>query len=367
MAMMCGRSGLFVCLALTLADARSLKVSMTQQRISPTLDPASSKKFFKKDYPSDERPKVDVLHFKHPYPVVQDSGEFDADYVKDENSDNGHLKAQQEYDRLRHKLAKEKKQAADALDKRLEEEGELKRSMEKYEQAVADNKARIAKQKADDAAEKQAEIDAAEKEAKKHAKQEKKEKAEPAKGWWSWSWWPWNWPKLPESTPTAAPEAPAKKEGLGVRSAQQDTEQAMRSLEDCQDELAKARDELKKLNDELAQAKGTQSEANAALDQANKKQLETEKLEAGLTDATSKEEKEHAKAEAAYLEQKRRVDKLKAELDAAAAKVKAQRDAADKGGGVYNTPPAKSLTISTSSPQVMVALLATALASFVLA
>jgi len=356
---MCGLSGVFVLLALTLADARSLKVSMAQQRISPTLEPASSKKFFKKDYPNDNRPKVDVLHFKHPYPVVQDSGEFDADYVKDENSDNGHLKAQQEYDRLRHKLAKEKKQAADALDKRLEEEGELKRSMEKYEKAVGDNKARIAKQEAEDAAEKQAEIDAAEKEAEENklAKDEKEEKA-----WsWSWSWWPFSWPKLPESTTTPAPEAPVE-EGPGVRGAQQDTEQAMRSLEDCVDELAKARDELKKLNDELAQAKGTQSEANAALEKANKKELETEKLKAGLSDATSKEKKDHAKAEAAYLAQKEIVDKLQAELDAAAAKVKAQRDAADKGGGVYNTPPAKS-----SSPQVLVGVLAMALASFALA
>jgi len=364
MAMLCGLSGVFVLLALSLADARSLKVSMAQKRISPTLEPASSKKFFKKDFPSDNRPKVDVLHFKHPYPAVQDSGEFDTDFVKDENSDNGNLKAQQEYDRLRHKLAKEKKQAADALDKRLEEEGELKRSMEKYEQAVADNKARIAKQKAEDAAEKQAEIDAAEKEAeeKKLAQDEKEENAEPAKGWsWSWGWWPFSWPKWDESTTTPAPEAPVK-EGPGVRSAQQDTEQAMRSLEDCQDELAKARAELEKLNEELAQAKGTQSEANAALEKANKKELETEKLQAGLSDATSKEEKDHAIAEAAYLEQKERVDKLQAELDAAAAKVKAQRDAEDKGGGVYNTQPAKS-----SSPQVLVGLLAMALASFVLA
>lgn len=361
---MCGLSGVLVLVALASADARSLKVGMTQQRISPTLEPASSKKFFKKDYPSDNRPKVDVLHFKHPYPAVQDSGEFDTDFVKDENSDNGNLKAQQEYDRLRHKLAKEKKQAADALAKRLEEEGELKRSMEKYERAVADNKAKIAKQKAEAAAEKQAEIDAAAREAeeKKLAKDEKEENAESAKGWWwSWDWWPFSWPKSVQSTTTPAPEAPVQ-EGPDVRGAQKGTEQAMRSLKDCQDELAKARAELEKLNEELAQAKATQSEADAALEKADTKEMETEKLQAGLSDATSKEEQDHAKAEAAYLEQKERVEKLQAQLDAAAAKVKAQRDAEDKGGGVYNTQPAKS-----SSSQVLVGLFAMALASFVLA
>merc|ERR1719230_1327823 len=74
--------------------------------VSPSVE-QTDKKFFGKDYPWDKRPPVDVLHFKHPYPAVQDSGDFDADYVKDENSDNGSWKAQTEYDRLRHKLAKE--------------------------------------------------------------------------------------------------------------------------------------------------------------------------------------------------------------------------------------------------------------------
>merc|ERR1719253_2529270 len=79
--------------------------------ISPRVT-QSDKKFFGKDYPWDKRPKADIMHFKHPYPVVQDSGEYDDDYVKDENSDNGSWKAQQEYDRLRHQLAKERADVA---------------------------------------------------------------------------------------------------------------------------------------------------------------------------------------------------------------------------------------------------------------
>merc|ERR1719409_321635 len=99
--------------------------------ISPPLKPKRDEKFFGKDYPWDKRPKVDVLHFKHPYPAVQDSGDFDSDYVKDENSDNGSWKAQTEYDRLRHKLAKEKADVAKALAAKKKAEDELHDAMKR--------------------------------------------------------------------------------------------------------------------------------------------------------------------------------------------------------------------------------------------
>merc|ERR1711865_1095963 len=79
---------------------------------SPELEPTSSdKKFFGKDYPYDKRAVVDKHYvFDHPYPAVQDSGDFDRDFVKDENSDGGKWAAQMEYDTLRTKIraAKEK-------------------------------------------------------------------------------------------------------------------------------------------------------------------------------------------------------------------------------------------------------------------
>jgi hypothetical protein len=93
--------------------------------LSPPLQPASSKKFFEKDFPGDKRPKVDILHFKHPYPVVQDTDEFDKDFVKDENHDNGEWAAQMEYDRLRHKVAELKKKAAEALAEKNKDKAEL--------------------------------------------------------------------------------------------------------------------------------------------------------------------------------------------------------------------------------------------------
>ena len=97
-------------LCLALACAIVAEASILKENISPALRPEAPKKF-NKDYPVDKAPAVDVLHFKHPYPVVQDTEDFDKDFVKDENSDNGEFKAQSEYDRLRHKLTQLKKEA----------------------------------------------------------------------------------------------------------------------------------------------------------------------------------------------------------------------------------------------------------------
>merc|ERR1712139_144988 len=92
---------------------------------------------------------VDVLHFKHPYPVVQDHEEFDSDFVKDENSDNGEWKAQTEYDRLRHKLRQLKKEAAEALAKKNEEKAELDKAMSDYEEDMAKERADIEQKKSE--------------------------------------------------------------------------------------------------------------------------------------------------------------------------------------------------------------------------
>jgi len=85
----------------------------------------SDKKFFKKDYPWDRRPAADKYYqFGHPYPAVQDSGDYDADFVKDENSDGGRWQAQMEYDTLRAKIraAKEKlRELKEKMEKEYEE------------------------------------------------------------------------------------------------------------------------------------------------------------------------------------------------------------------------------------------------------
>jgi len=332
-----GRAILLLCSALAsaiVAEARSLKP------ISPPLEPKSSEKFFHKDYPSDKRPAVGALNFKHPYPVIQDSGEFDSDYVKDENSDNGHWAAQQEYDRLRHKLTHEKKQAAKALEKKQEEEKELEEIMKKHAQA--------AKEK-DEAA------------AKKTEKKPEEPEVRKSEGWCEWfgrllpKWWPF-------SCPTKFEPALGEPDDrfTGVHGAIKDEEKAIDNLKDCESELAKAKAELEKMMKENEEAKKRQSEADAAVERANKEQLEAEKLARGLNETFNKEDAEHAAALAAYLKQKAFVDNLHVKLDAASAKVKAYRDAEDNGpgqnGGVYPTP-GKSATISVRAPCTAILLL----------
>jgi len=64
---------------------------------------------------------VDTLHkFAYPYPKIQQSSEFDYDYTKDDNGDNGHWKLQMNYDITRHKAGKAK-EVADGLYKVMQD------------------------------------------------------------------------------------------------------------------------------------------------------------------------------------------------------------------------------------------------------
>jgi len=112
------------------APAKDHKMAMLS--ISPPLkDVASDKKFFgppfPADYPDDKRPKViksimdSIRGPNEPYPALQAAKDYDADYVKDENSDTGAWKAQFEYDAARKRL--------------LDEEGDEKRAQDSADQA----------------------------------------------------------------------------------------------------------------------------------------------------------------------------------------------------------------------------------------
>jgi septal ring factor EnvC (AmiA/AmiB activator) len=354
--MKCGQCSLVLLLVLGLVTDVQARFF---GRISPALDTQSSKAFFKKDYPDDRRPQADALHFGHPYPVVQDSGEFDKDFVKDENGDNGHWQAQQEYDRLRHKLRTEKKEAAQALEKRQEEEQELKRVMEKYDKKHEEHQEAIA--------EKQAAIKEPEKARKPEVPVKPKVQQAQESSSWSWSWWPFSWPKwsMPEmpEIPESGKAAKPAKQSSGVNEAGEDTEKEMDDLKKCKDELAKAKAKLEKLMDELEKAKAKQAEADATLASATEKQGEAKQLAETLHEKSTEEEAEHNTAREAYLKQQKLVLEMKADLDAAAAKVKAYRDAEDANGGVYNThSSAKSLSAPTRIHQLLGPLLVAAVA-----
>merc|ERR1719231_1411287 len=88
---------------------RALVSVKAKMGIRPELHPVSDHKLFDgptADYTTDERPVVKD-HFSWPFPQVQDSHDYEKDYVKDENGDGGEHKAQLTYDDLRIKLEKQ--------------------------------------------------------------------------------------------------------------------------------------------------------------------------------------------------------------------------------------------------------------------
>merc|ERR1719498_71213 len=108
---------------------------MPLARISPEVQPESSKKFFGKDYPADMRPVMKGSPVSQPYPAVQGTKQFADDFVKDENGDGGKWHAQMEYDRLRNKLQEEKAEAQTAYEKKEEEMKELEEAQQQEQEA----------------------------------------------------------------------------------------------------------------------------------------------------------------------------------------------------------------------------------------
>merc|ERR1719409_2421009 len=117
----------------------------------------SSKKFFAKDYSNDHQAVADEHYFfDHPYPAVQDHEDYDKDFVKDENNDNGQWQAQMEYDALRVKVTQATNELK-ALKKKLDEQtAEMNAARDKWQEALDKVKAA---QAATDAA-KRAEVEA---------------------------------------------------------------------------------------------------------------------------------------------------------------------------------------------------------------
>jgi len=251
------------------AHARSATLSehsienvAAHRRISPALEPTDDKKFFKKDYPFDKRPAADKYYvFDHPYPAVQDSGDFDKDFVKDENSDGGRWKAQMEYDTLRSKI-REAKDKLNELEKKMEtEKGEwmkAKKAQDEAETAAqeAGQDTAAAKKAADKAADKVNRLEGSSSE---------------------------------EGT----------KVGGAVGDAVKDVQKEMKDLEDCRKKLAEAKARMKKLMKEKDEM------------DKKKKQLEDDAMKAEAAKARL------AKAEAVAASGGAGIAKLDAEVAAA--------------------------------------------------
>jgi len=308
------------------------------QRISPSLDPKSDEKFFKTDYPDDLKPKARDA-FQYPHPIVQDSGEYDRDYIKDENSDGGEWKAQETYDKIRSKIAEVA--AAEVKAQKKDEDAKEVYEAAKKAEAEAAEKVKEAKDNAEQGHEKV-------KKAKESA--EEAEKAEEKAG---------------NSTTGAQSSA--------VEEAVKSVEKEMKDLENCKKQLADAQAKLKELMGENANAKeeqikrihdaeqeaenlekdeaAQQAAADAAMKEAAELQGTTEKGEAAYEDA-------HKEYEASAKKHK----DMQGDLEKAESKLRRFRQSGvDKNGGVYYSgathgTPAAPLLITALSVAVAAAL-----------
>jgi len=265
-------------------------------RISPELSPASDKKFFdgkRADYPTDGRPSTKD-HFSFPFPIVQDSHDYDKDYVKDENADKGEWKAQAHYDKLRSSLSSVKDAASAAARKESEEANELHKA-EEAEKKAAEEAAQQAK--------------AAE---EAHKKQEE-----------------------------------AKKKFAAANSTIAEAEKLVKSevtdLEDCKKQLEEAKAHLKTLMKDKEAAANKQAELDAAAAAAKKEEDAAKAAEASAHAEHDRAKADHDGKVLTHAEKvakmEKEVSKTNSELDAAAKNLREYRRDADggkgKNGGVY--------------------------------
>jgi len=279
--------------------------------LPPHREMRSDGRFMEKDYPSDVRARVTSHHtkydFDHPYPILQEDHDYDADYVKDENEDGGEWQAQETYDYLRHVIAGSKAEVE-----------RLKRLLKEHERIYKDAQAKAGQHSAGSDA-----GDAAFNEAKKAA----------------------------DSAQDRLDDLKAQ-----VADAQGALQKEKNEVEECRNELQIAKKNLETRMDkqrekeekaEAVHAKATRRTSTRA---DREKETGREEAEKEATDeveqaedaedfsehAVEKEKTEMRLAQEAYDAAVAKVKRTEALLEEAAAKLKRYRDREDPNGGVYN-------------------------------
>lgn len=268
--------------------ARSLLNLRSDALINPPLEPVSDKKFFKADYPDDRR--APQFHkFGYPYPTVQDSDEYDKDYVEDKNNDGGYWKAQMTYDALKNILIKEKDELAAALRKEIKEKNDLeaarKRELDaEHEAEHAEDMASAAEKKARDADKK-----------------------------------------------------------IWVEPVAEKVEAEITDLEECKKQLAAAKKKLNALLEEKKRAEATKVETEKNETAAELAEEAAEKAEEASEKGVDAADKEHEAVFKTYQEELADVKQAEIDLEAAAKDVRKYRRAphVDDNGGVYEAKSAK--------------------------
>jgi len=341
-------------LALILAATGAEAAIQRANRISPELEPTSDKAFFGKDYPADKRAVADKYYvFNHPYPAVQDSNDFDFDFVKDENSDGGRWAAQMEYDTLRSKIRAAKKKM-DALKAKMDQEYEdwlrSKKEADHHDDTL--DKARKAAQAARQAAEKAA------------------KRVNDLEG---------------------GSQADGTKTGGSIGRAIVDVQKEMKDLDECKKALAKAKKHFKELLKQRAdedtkaktaakKEKGKETKAKQVADNAVHKKKEEEEAKpqgkkTGIEEGKIEQEKQEGKEKDTentktevevdtkkvsigrkkYLKELKDVSRTEKQLEEAAKTLKKFRrhPYVDNDGGVYNVPSKSSARLRTPTVLAM--------------
>jgi len=283
------------------------------QNINPSLHPKDHGKFFDKDYPDDLRPKV-INEFDHPYPTVQDSKDYDKDYVKDENNDNGEWTAQMDYDRLKNKMAREKDDVKKAKAKMDEEEWEY-RQVQEFEK------------NAEEAA-KKAEADSAAK-----------------------------------AGSAADKEGAAGDSAGAIASESGQVEKETDDLKGCEKALAKAKQALKDLEKEMSDAEGKAGKASSDVSSAEAYARSLEAKEAKLENTLDGETKTYDQLVKEYKVSVKQLEQLEIDVDKAAKKLQKIRakDPSLKDGEIgFNAKNSKSFAKSAALPSLAVLVAAVA-------
>lgn len=300
--------------------------------INPPLSPKSDRKFFKKDYPNDLRPSIDAGKWQSPYPKLQSNEKYDADYVKDENSDGGHWKAQMKYDTIKMKFAKQKEDVKKALAKEQEERREYDNTKGPAKDAEAAATAAEAAAKAA-----QAEADAAQKELQEAIKagKDSESKAAAAKK---------------QKPPTTVAEAEKRVAAAvdGLKDCEKRLEDARKQLEELKAKAAKDKDQDIKTKDKdvekaktVEQKKGETSKTkDDAVAVARKKAEAAEKAAEKAQKELEEEKKEHDEAEHEYEHEKEDLVKLEKDYEAAEAELRRLRGETAVPGQVKKEPTA---------------------------
>lgn len=296
-------------------------------RITPELDPKSHEEFFgppvkTADYPRDQLHQAadvaKVFQEGH-YPALQKKSDFDYDFVKDDQKDNGEWKAQYDYDKARIKADRENKEAADAKKKLDAEEADVKAAKAaktaaeaRYgttseEAKKADAKRAAAKQKKADAKKNSADSDV--NVAKSGAK---------------------SGDKMPMADEVATKESNLKAAMINMEGCKEKLEKAKTELDQALDQQAKelqtvhgdkaagraaARKEQRESRNLLNDAESEEAEADKAVADAS---LKTGAEKKGLDSSTAnlaEQERERDEALKVYEQEKADADKVNDELE----------------------------------------------------